>query len=105
MFFNASSFNHDIISWDVSSVENMQGMFAAAAAFIQDLSSWNLSSARDLSFMFSGATVFNQNLCNWGSTLSSDANVVSMFDNTSCLVTDQTDMFADVPGPFCYLCN
>ncbi|MDB9989698.1 BspA family leucine-rich repeat surface protein [Flavobacteriaceae bacterium] len=38
-----SNFNEDISSWDVSNVNNMNGMFHGASSFNQDISSWDVS--------------------------------------------------------------
>ena len=44
MFFNASAFNADVSSWDVSSVNEISYMFYSAKSFNSDLSSLNVSS-------------------------------------------------------------
>ena len=36
MFYNNSTFNQDISSWDVSNVTNMADMFACNTSFNQD---------------------------------------------------------------------
>ena len=77
MFENASSFNGDIASWNVSSVTDMSSMFHGAAKFNGNVSGWNVSSVTDMSSMFHGAKKFNGNVSGW--------NVSS--------VTDMSDMF------------
>ena len=42
-FAEASIFNGNIGDWDMSSAENLYGMFVGAAAFNNDLSGWDMS--------------------------------------------------------------
>jgi surface protein len=62
------NFNEDISSWDVSSVTNMDLMFAVPhdygnSTFNQDISSWDISSVTSMRMMFNGASTFDQELC------------------------------------------
>ena len=65
MFYNASSFNQNISSWNVSNVDNMSAMFSFAENFNQDINSWDVSNVKDMYSMFEGATSFDQNISSW----------------------------------------
>ncbi|CAJ1957634.1 unnamed protein product [Cylindrotheca closterium] len=77
----SSSFNYDISSWDVSSVTNMQSMFADTPSFNQDISSWNVSSVTNMREMFRGAKSFNQDINAWD--VSSVTDMSAMFSSSS----------------------
>ena len=69
MFFNASAFNGDVSSWDVSSVNGMSYMFYSAKSFNRDLSSWNVSSVSHMYGMLSesglSVTNYDNTLIGW----------------------------------------
>ena len=46
--------------WNVSNVEDMEGMFAGARSFNQPLNNWNVSKVKYMYNMFEGASSFNQ---------------------------------------------
>ena len=64
-FQNATSFNTNVNSWNMSSATSLAYMFAGATAFNQPLNSWNTSKVTTMSNIFAGATSFNQPLDSW----------------------------------------
>jgi surface protein len=106
MFWNATIFKQDISTWDVSNVNNMEGMFENASNFNQDLSSWDVSNVTTMNKMFSEASCFNQPIGNWDvrSVIDMRGMFYSDFENPSVFnhdiskwevnnVTDMREMF------------
>jgi Mycoplasma protein of unknown function, DUF285 len=79
--------------------------FRNATAFNSDISTWNMSSLMVGRNIFDGAYLFNHSLCAWGNTMPEQADVTGMFANSSCPEWGNP-MFNDtVPGPFCHACT
>jgi surface protein len=65
MFKDATSFDQNISSWNISSVTNVADMFSGATSFNQDICSWGTSNGRYTRSMFRNATSFDQNVYAW----------------------------------------
>jgi len=63
MFAVCSLFNTNINNWNVSTIQNMSGLFAGSA-FDQPLNNWLVDNVTDMSQMFQN-TPFNQLIGNW----------------------------------------
>ena len=90
MFNNASKFNGNISTWDVSNVETMEEMFENASSFNGDISNWNVSNVKDMSYMFHIATSFNQDISNWD--VSSVLEMSEMFKGASSFNQDISNL-------------
>ena len=51
--------------WETSSVETMEGMFAANSAFNQPIQDWDVTSVTSMKAMFYSNTAFNQPIQDW----------------------------------------
>jgi surface protein len=93
LFTNATNFDDDISSWNVSSVTNMYLMFFGAYAFgtntfTSDISNWErispdvstLANVIDMGAMFAATYNFDVNIGNWNT--SNVINMSQMFDTS-----------------------
>lgn len=81
MFQGATQYNQNISSWDVSNVTSMSNMFTSASLFNQPIGIWNTSSVNSFRAMFASATSFNQDISSWNTSNAFDFGY--MFQNAS----------------------
>jgi surface protein len=79
MFYQATTFNGNIVNWNVSNVTTMVYMFYQATSFDKDIGAWDVSKVTDMNGMFYLATVFNGNIGNWALKTSNVINMNGMF--------------------------
>ncbi len=101
MFASASSFNGnwDLSSWDVRQVQDMTEMFKYASSFNGDLSSWDISQVQSMDHMFQDASSFNQDLCEWADKNFPYDQALDIFADSGC--TYQSTPRIEQGGPFC----
>ena len=75
--------------WDVSEIQNMNGMFYQADKFNQDISGWDVSNVTDMSYAFFSAGLFNADLSNWD--VSKVTDMSNMFENAAAFNSDISD--------------
>ncbi len=77
MFAGCSIFNEDISAWTFTNLLSTDAAFEEAITFNQNISSWNMVTVIDMENMFYNAAAFNQPVGNW--TLGMVEDMKSMF--------------------------
>jgi len=65
MFFDATSFNQNINTWNVLQVTDMTNMFRNAVSFNEYIGNWKTSSVTAMEFMFHNALSFSKDVSTW----------------------------------------
>lgn len=102
VFLNASKFNGNISTWQISNIFGSSelknysndpifciGMFKNAIAFNRDISSWNMTKVINMSNMFEGCQAFNGDLSKWN--VSSVTDLSYTFKDTTVFNSDISD--------------
>ena len=83
MFWQSTSFNQPIGSWNVSGVTLMNSMFTNATAFNQNLGNWDVTKVTNFNSMFSNAIVFNNggspSISGWTINTTAPVQMAAMF--------------------------
>jgi surface protein len=93
MFAGNATFNDpDIVLWDVSTVTDMNTMFANCTAFNQPIGTWDVSNVTNMGGMFYGAnsTSFNQPIGGWD--VSNVTNLDFFFGVPNDEILDRSNM-------------
>lgn len=80
LFTRTSNFNQDITGWDVSNVVNMSKLLQGNSSFTHDLSKWNFSNVKDISYMLA-SSAYNHSIVSWDTSNVEDMS--GLFSNTS----------------------
>lgn len=83
-FYEATSFNIDLSTWDTGKVINLVTTFYGATNFNGNVSTWNTESVTNMNQVFSGASSFNGDLSNWDTSL--NMNLWNSFTNAHSFV-------------------
>ena len=83
MFMGCKNFNSDLSKWDVSNVQNMPSMFEGCKNFNSDLSKWDVSLVKNMNYMFYDCGNFNSDLSKWD--VSNVEEMIGMFDGCKYL--------------------
>ena len=86
IFAYEHSFNCDLSKWDVSNVKNMNRIFYYATSFDGDISTWDVFRVTDMGAMFSFASSFNGDISKWD--VSQVMNMQGMFSSASSFNSD-----------------
>lgn len=65
LFYNSTSFNQLINSWDVSNVTSMYGTFRGCGVYNQPMNYWNTYNCTDMVVMFWSCGAFVQDISSW----------------------------------------
>ena len=82
MFYKCLKLNINFSNWDVSKVKTMESMFFDCKVFEgKGLEKWNLWNVEKLESIFYGCKKFNPDLSNWGNKLRKVNSALYMFHN------------------------
>ena len=85
MFYQNTAFNQSLVGWTLptTSTYTMYAMFQQATSFNGDISTWNVSQCTSFQYMFYNNTAFNQSLVGWTLPTASSYTMSSMFQGAN----------------------
>ena len=96
-FYNATTFNQNISSWDISNSTSIDQMFGNAGAFNNgespDIGKWDTSSVTSMNFTFYNATNFNQDISTWNVGLVTPTPPFGFSDGSGLITNNMPPVF------------